>query len=162
VKAWKVILPTVVIFGAGALAGGLFVNYRTAKPAPPKPPVPWISFQERFQARLTAKLDLAPDQTNRLHKIFTESNERMRILWGLIGPELEKERQEVHASILTVLNPEQRTKYEEMLKQPPYRGPKSDKGDRGERPERPDWPDGPRRPRGGTNQTNGFLPPPPH
>ena len=58
------------------------------------------------------------------------------ILWDLIGPEMQKERQEVYGSIRGELTPEQREKFEQLLKHPPYRG------------------DGRRGPRGGTNQTN--------
>jgi hypothetical protein len=140
VKIWKIILATLVIFAAGAVAGGLFVKSRTPDPQPPKPPVPGILSQQRFQSRLKEKLELTPEQTNRINRIFAESNERIRILWGLIGPELQKELQEVRDNIRSELTPAQRDKFEQLLK-PPHRQ------------------DGRSR-RGGTNQTNAATPTP--
>jgi hypothetical protein len=118
VKIWKVILATVVIFAAGVLAGGLVMKQILPKPQPPKPPVPGILSQQRFQSRLKEKLHLTPEQTNRIDRIFAESNERVRILWGLIGPELQKELQAVRESIRAELTPEQKEKFEHLLKRP--------------------------------------------
>ena len=133
-KIWKVILATIVIFAAGALAGGILVKTRGPKPAITKPPVPQILSQQRFQSKLKEKLELSPEQTNRIDKIFAESNERIRILWGLIGPELQKELTEVRDNIRSELTPEQREKFEQLLKS--HRS------------------DGRRGSRGSTNQTN--------
>lgn len=133
-KIWKVILATVVIFAAGALAGGILVKTFGPKPDITKPPVPGILSQQRFQSRLKEKLELTPEQTNRIDKIFAESNERIRILWGLIGPELQKELKEVRDNIRAELSPEQREKFEQLLKS--HRS------------------DGRRGSRGSTNQTN--------
>jgi Spy/CpxP family protein refolding chaperone len=140
VKIWKVILATIVIFVAGALVGGLLVKTLTP-PAPlPKPPVPGILSQQRFQERLKKELDLTADQTNRIDRIFSESKARIEILWGLIGPEVQKERQEVHDNIRAILTPEQGEKFEQLLKQSTHRT------------------DGQRRPRPGTNATNSANP----
>ena len=133
-KIWKVILATIVIFAAGALAGGILVKTRGPKPAITKPPVPQILSQQRFQSKLKEKLELSPEQTNRIDRIFAESNERIRILWGLIGPELQKELTEVRDNIRSELTPEQREKFEQLLKS--HRS------------------DGRRGSRGSTNQTN--------
>ncbi len=138
-KIWKVILATVVIFAAGMLAGGILVKTVGPKPPLPKPLVPQILAQQRFQSRLKEKLELTPEQTNRIDRIFAESNERIRILWGLIGPELQKELTEVRDSIRAELTAEQREKFEQLLIS--HR------------------PDGRRAPRGGTNQTNSAVAP---
>jgi Spy/CpxP family protein refolding chaperone len=136
VKIWKVILATIVIFVAGAFVGGMWVKSSTPSAPPPKPPVPGILSQQRFQERLKKELDLTADQTNRIDRIFHESKARIEILWGLIGPEVQKERQEVHDNIRAILTPEQREKFEQLLKQPPHRS------------------DGQRRSSRSTNQTN--------
>jgi hypothetical protein len=127
VKIWKVILATLVIFAAGAVAGGILVqngllarSLKLSAPTP-APPVPGFLSQQRFQERLKKELQLSEDQTNRIDRIFAESNERMKILWGLIGPEVQKELQEVRESIRAVLTPEQREKFEHLLRQPPHR-----------------------------------------
>jgi hypothetical protein len=117
VKIWKVILATVVIFAAGALAGGLLVKTLTPPPLPPKPPISPIISQQRFQDKLKRELQLSADQTNRIDKIFHESNARIKILWDLVGPEMQKERQEVYENIRAILNAEQREKFEQLLKQ---------------------------------------------
>jgi Spy/CpxP family protein refolding chaperone len=136
VKVWKVILATIVIFAAGALAGGLFVKSRTAQAPPPKPPVPGIISQQHFQARLKKELELSAEQTNRIDKIFAESNARIKIYWDLLSPDVQKERQVVYENIRAELTPAQREKFEQLLKQPPRR------------------PDGQRRGPRGTNQPN--------
>lgn len=120
-KIWKVILATIVIFAAGALAGGMLVRTLTPPAPPPNPPVGPILSQQRFQEKLKRELQLAADQTNRIDKIFHESNARIKILWDLVGPEMQKERQEVRESIRAILTPEQRETFEKLLKEPPHR-----------------------------------------
>lgn len=110
-KVWKVILATIVIFAAGAIAGGILVKTLWA-------PVPEILSRQFFQARLKRELQLSADQTNRIDKIFSESNERLKIIRGLVAPEEKKELQEVRDSIRAILTAEQREKFEQLLKQP--------------------------------------------
>jgi uncharacterized membrane protein len=140
VKIWKVILATIVIFAAGALAGGMFVKSRTPQLVVATPPIPPILAQQRFQARLKKELGLEGDQTNRIDKIFAESNARIDIIWKLLGPEMQKELREVHDNIRAELTPAQREKFEQLLKQQ-HR------------------PDGQRR-RSGTNSGNAKMPSP--
>lgn len=133
-KLWKVILATIVIFAAGAFMGGMLVKALTPRSQSPVPP---HLLQQHFQARLKKELNLSGDQTNRIDKIFAESAANMKILWDLIGPEVEAEKRDVRGKIRGDLTPEQREKFEQLLKQPPHR------------------PDGQRRgARGGTNLTN--------
>ena len=131
-KIWKVILATIVIFVAGAFAGGMLV--KLSRPKPETPPPPFLT-QQFFKERLKKELHLTADQTNRIDKIFSDSGANMKILWDLIGPEVEAEKREVRDKIRKELTAEQREKFEQLLKQPPHR------------------PEGPRRPRG-TNSTN--------
>ena len=143
-KVWKVILATVVIFVAGALMGGILV--KTVYPAgpaaaPAEPPVPPVLSQQRFQEKLKRELQLSEDQTNRINRIFRESNARIKALWDRVGPDMQKERHEVRESIRAILNPEQREKFEKLLKEPPHR------------------PDGQRRGPRSTNQTNSATSP---
>lgn len=133
-KIWKVILATIVIFIAGAFAGGMVVKSRTSVPPPPQPPVPPILAQQRFQQKLKRELQLTGDVTNRIDKIFAESNPRIKIIWDLLNPEMQKELKDVRDAIRAELTPEQREKFEQLLKQP----------------HRPDGRRGPR----GTNVTN--------
>jgi len=128
VKVWKVILATLVIFAAGFVTGSLLtrtpVVTQPAKPpveTPVAPPYP-ILVQERFLQQLKRELNLAPEQTNRLDKIFAESRERMKILMDLIEPEWRGELRDVREKIIAELNPEQRKHFEDMLKHPRGRG----------------------------------------
>jgi hypothetical protein len=130
VKIWKIILATVVIFIAGAFAGGMFIKSRT-----PPQPIPPILSQQRFQQKLKRELQLTGDVTNRIDKIFAESNARIKMTWDLLNPEMQKELKETRDAIRAELTPEQREKFEQLLKQS-HR------------------PDGRRGPRGGTNGTN--------
>ena len=131
-KIWKVILATIVIFAAGAFSGGMLVKTLTPKPQSPIPP---HLLQQRFQARLKKELSLSSDQTNRIDKIFADSAANMKILWDLLGPDFEAEKREVRAKIRSELTPQQRDKFEQLLKEP-HRS------------------EGQRRFREGTNQTN--------
>ena len=142
-KIWKVILAKLVIFAAGMFAGGIAAYRFKPVPPPPTTPVPPILSQHRFQEKLKKELQLTADQTNRIDRIFAESNARIKIIWDLLGPEMQKERKEVYESIRAELTPEQREKFEQLLKEPARR------------------PDGQRRgPRPGTNQTNVVSPAP--
>ena len=76
----------------------------------------------------------AGDVINRIDKIFAESNPRIKIIWDLLNPEMQKELKDVRDAIRAELTPEQREKFEQLLKQP----------------HRPDGRRGPR----GTNVTN--------
>jgi Spy/CpxP family protein refolding chaperone len=128
VKFWKVILATVVIFVAGAVAGGMLVKSLT--PPPPKAPIPPMLSLRHLQERLKKELQLTADQTNRIDKVFSESGERVRVLWDLLSPEMQKERQWVYENVRTTLTAEQREKFEQLLKEPPRR-PDQRRGPRG-------------------------------
>ena len=118
-KAFKVILATLVIFAAGA-ATGVFVVKRTI----PKPtvlksqpqPYPGEGMQERLFERMKQDLNLTPAQVVRLEKIFGDSRDRLRILWGLLAPEWEAEKRETKEKIRAEMNPEQQQRFEELLK----------------------------------------------
>jgi hypothetical protein len=120
VKVWKVILATLVIFAAGMFAGGVVVKRSIPKLAKPEAPVPPILFQQRFKEKLKKELTLEAEQAQRIDRIFAESGERMKILWGLIGPEVEAEKREVRDKIRAELNAEQREKFEQLLKRPSH------------------------------------------
>lgn len=135
-KAWQVIVATLVIFVAGLVTGSV-LSQRAAKPALPvarpelpPPPVPWIA-QERFLQTMKRELALAPGQVQRLEVVFAESRERMRILMDLINPELQAEKREVAEKIRVELTPEQREKFEQLLKRPHRAGEGDGKARRG-------------------------------
>lgn len=71
------------------------------------------------------EMQLTPEQIEKLEKIFTESRERIKIIWNLLGPELQTEHRKVLDEIRAELSDQQKKKLEELLKQPRrgYTGP---------------------------------------
>lgn len=126
-NAWKVILATLVIYSAGLITGGLLVRQVNRPTAlPPRPPVeqgpvPWM-LQQRFLERMKFELNLTPDQTVRIERIFIESRERTRIITELIRPEMRAEVRALHDKVLAELNPDQKRRFQELMKGPPPRG----------------------------------------
>lgn len=126
-NTWRVILAAVVIFTAGALSGGFYVRSQVRpspvvrKEAEPFVPLPHM-VQKRFVERIKKDLELNPEQAGRVEKIFTESQERIRIMWSLVGPEMQTELREVRDKVSAELTPAQRERFEELLKKNPNRG----------------------------------------
>ena len=126
-----------VIFTAGMLTGGVMIHQFAKRPSPPPPFQPMV-LRKEFLGRMDRELALTRQQRERIEKIMTESQERTRLLWELVGPEMRDEMRLVREEIREQLRPEQLAKFEEIM----------------QRPRRPMEPD-PRRPRNSKG-----LPPP--
>jgi hypothetical protein len=134
VNSWKVILATLVIFGAGVVTGGLLVTYAVRtnvstsptpsvaaanpKQRPPQMPAmtPWQLRNRELVRRMDRDLDLSPEQHGRIEKIIADSQERTKALWKPIAPQMNRELQQVHAQIRDELNPDQQKKFDELMK----------------------------------------------
>ena len=141
---WKVILATVVIFGAGVLTGGLLVDYvshshqkavrrpqanvvarpQTNNPAPPVAqdfPMPRVAREmgKQFVQQLNDTLRLSPEQRGKIEKIIAAGQEQNREIWTNIAPKMRAVMEEVNQQIREELTPEQVKPFEEMLKHPP-------------------------------------------
>ena len=128
---WKVIFATVVIFGAGVITGGLLVNYvqhsrpkaarhpaamvevhpaltnQLLRPAEaPKPRLPEV-LNKQFLQRLDEELHLATNQHEAIQKIIGDGQNQMH-----------KVIQDARLEIREVLTPEQRKKFDELVKRP--------------------------------------------
>ncbi len=112
-NTWKVILATVVIFSAGVFTGGLLVK-QTSKPEPL--PSPQFGRIEMLR-RLSRPLSLTPEQNEQLDTIMRESQERTKVFWELLEPELRGEFRKTREEIREVLTPEQRKRFDDLLKQ---------------------------------------------
>jgi hypothetical protein len=122
VSPWKVILATVIIFGMGVLTGG-FVSQRAFRAKPPLPmqgrpqgdlvPTPFFVRRE-FLDRLDRHLNLSREQYDRIARILQDSQERTRIIVGLVSPEIQEELRVVREDIRAQLDPEQRKRFEEV------------------------------------------------
>ena len=133
---WKVILATIVIFGAGVITGGLLVNH-VAHPAhpfnvfhPPKPPGPSPTVYENlppelrprllntnFVQRLNERLNLTPKQAEQIRKIIAQAQENTHDLWKLVAPQFQLLWHDTSEQIKDVLTPEQRWQFDQLLKQ---------------------------------------------
>jgi Spy/CpxP family protein refolding chaperone len=146
VNYWKVILATVVIFGAGVLTGGLLVNFvdhshpknphhvqanaaahtATNNAAPPRwaeipPPRLAERMGKQFVQQLNDELQLTPEQREKIEKLIAEGQERNREIWTNVAPKMRAVMQEVNQQIRAELTPEQLKAFEELLKHPPHR-----------------------------------------
>ena len=129
-NAWKPILAAIVIFGAGVGTGALVV--RRAAPLPPPLPQKGSSSAQstgaaaprdlrlEFLRRAQRELDLTPDQRERVDKIIKESQERTRKLMEPVAPQLHTELQTTKEQFLAVLTPEQKIRFERLVKRRPH------------------------------------------
>ena len=142
-NAWKVILATLVIFGAGVITGGLLVRFidgntphppstqasapenprrpgtqsaiaRQNKLPPPNLPGP---LRKDFLDRLDHDLKLSPQQRECIEKIICEGQERTKAIWEEVEPDMHEVLTETRSRICGELTPEQRTCFEQSLKQ---------------------------------------------
>ena len=122
-RVWKVILATLVIFGAGVITGALVVNLRypaearllTARASATTPPPLQIQRRE-FLLRMKRELRLRAEQQQRIEQIIHESQQRTKPLWDQVAPQMQDELRGVKEKIRGELDPEQLTKFEELFK----------------------------------------------
>ena len=136
-NSWKVILATFVFYGAGVMTGSLIVNHvdysppqnprhadapavsgnstsRTNGQTTTRPPRLPEMLSKQFLQRLDEELRLAPDQREAIQKIITDSQNLMH-----------KTMQDARLEIREQLTPEQRSKFDELVKRPPRHSPNS-------------------------------------
>jgi hypothetical protein len=147
VNSWKVILATLVIFGAGVITGGLLVSYsdralhvvtRSTPPAdnprpqaetpvalgarenriPPPMPVP---LRKDFLAVLERELNLSGTQKDHIEKIISDGQERTREVWRGVEPDMRRELIATRERIRNELTPDQRIRFEDMMRRPQRR-----------------------------------------
>lgn len=126
-NTWKVILAAIVIFGAGAVTGGLVVQHSarlrapapqiSAGPARPTAPISAGIVRMEFLRRVQRELKLTPQQQEEVHKILEEGQERTRKLTEPIAPQLREELRKTRENMRAVLTPEQQVRFDQLLKQ---------------------------------------------
>ncbi len=134
---WKVILATIVIYGAGVMSGGLLVNHvdhsRFRPPHRPDSPAASGSsnsqtnvqgqaasrsarlpemLSRQFLQQLDEELRLSPDERVAITKNFTDSQNLMR-----------KTMTDARLEIREQLTPAQQKQFDELLKRAPPRRP---------------------------------------
>lgn len=124
-NTWKVIFATVVIFGAGVVTGAFVVKYSVAQ-NPPRPraqynrPIQTISaggIRIEFLRRVERDLNLTPEQREQVDKILAASQERSKKIMEPVTPKIRGELQQTREQFRGILNPEQKIRFDELLKQ---------------------------------------------
>jgi len=118
VSPWKVILATLVIFIAGLVTGAIGVQRLLKSNRPPlraEMMQPWM-LRDNFRVELERRLQLTPEQSEHIEGITREGQERVREISSLVTPEMQAELKAVREEIRETLTPEQRVKFEEMLR----------------------------------------------
>ncbi len=127
-NTWKVILATMLIFGTGVVTGGLLVRqtHRMRMQAPPGGTAGWTrsgqansagGMRVEFLRRLERDLDLTADQQERIDRILKDSQERTRKLMEPVSPRLREELKQAQEDFREVLNPRQKKRFDELLRQ---------------------------------------------
>ena len=70
-----------------------------------------------FLRRVERELNLTADQREQIDKIIIASQERSKKLMEPIQPKIREELQQTREQFRAVLNPEQKIRYDELLKQ---------------------------------------------
>lgn len=130
---WKVILATIVIFGAGVITGGLLVGHVSHPPSPfsiRKPPLPRPVIYDTLPPRLRPdflntnfvealndNLDLDQKQREQIRRIIAQAQQNTHDLWKLVAPQFQVVWHDTREQIKDVLTPDQKKKFELLLRQ---------------------------------------------
>jgi hypothetical protein len=117
-KAWKAILAALIIFCAGAATGMLLLRayFQRHPPAVTNvAPAPvWARLE--FMRHAQKQLDLSEAQHEKIDRIITEGQNRLRSLWEPVAPEMQSALRQIREGVLAELNPQQRACFEELSK----------------------------------------------
>jgi hypothetical protein len=134
VNSWKIILATIVIFGAGVITGGLLVDhvkhpayYRPQHPPAPQTPPSEMGdmpaplraqmLNKQFVGQLDDELQLTKEQREQIQKIIAQGQQSTRDLWKLVGPQFNLISRDTRQQIRDVLTSEQRKQFEILMRQ---------------------------------------------
>lgn len=132
VNSWKIVFATMVIFACGVITGALITRQQHLAAVPavtplstdpaPQPAPPAYQLQKlEFLRKIQKHLDLTPEQRTRIESIMHQSQERTKPLWDQIAPQMRDEMKKVREEIRAELTPEQKKKFEALLKNRPPR-----------------------------------------
>ncbi len=113
-KTWKVVLVFIGIFAAGLVVGGL-VTLRVVKSlAPPRMGSP-EQFGPQLIKRFTTKLELTPDQQEKIKPIITQGAEELRQMRRTAWINSQAVIDRMEAEIAAQLTADQKVKFDQML-----------------------------------------------
>ena len=143
-NSWKIILATIVIFGAGVMAGGLLVSHvdrfnRNNHRPPgaefrppggehepgrgmgmefPRPRQPDL-LNTNFVRRLDDALKLTADQRSAIAKIIAEGQDQNHSIWTNNAEQMRKVMQDVRHRVREQLSPDQQKQFDELMRRAP-------------------------------------------
>jgi Spy/CpxP family protein refolding chaperone len=111
----KAVLLVVLVFALGIGLGSAGTYLVTARVLAARPQGA-ARIQGNHMAMFTRDLNLNPDQQKQIQAILTETRARYAEIHSQADPEYEKARQAGREKIRQVLTPEQRPKFEDLLR----------------------------------------------
>jgi hypothetical protein len=117
----KALALIILVFALGVALGavGHSIADRRVLGARTQPPAPFLEPRPnplRGVARLTAELNLTPDQQKQIGDILADMQHRYDAIHDQMNPQFAQIREQGRDQISQVLTPEQRTKFEDYLK----------------------------------------------
>ena len=116
-----------VIFGTGVVTGGLMVRHverawdrplqRVGDAVRPAPPAAAGVMRIEFLRRVQRELDLATGQREPIDKVLKEGQERTKKLMETVEPRRREEFKKTIEEFRAVLTPEQRQRFDDLVKQ---------------------------------------------
>ena len=79
-----------------------------------------------FVQKLDGEVQLSPEQRDHIQKIIADGQQHNKELWKRIAPELREENARTKERIRNALTPEQRVRFDELMKQPRPTGRRPD------------------------------------
>jgi Spy/CpxP family protein refolding chaperone len=125
----KAVLLVLLVFVLGIALGGVSVYLLTSRVHAARTQ-PAGRKKVHTVAMFTRDLNLNADQEKQIEKILSDTRARYAALHDRLDPEYEQVRQEGRERIRQVLTPEQRPKFEELLRQMDKDRPRRQTGQR--------------------------------
>ena len=113
----KAILLVFVLFVLGVALGSVGTYLVTTRVQAARPRASLAHNYAGTVAMFTHDLSLSPDQEKQLEAIFNDMRDHYQTLHQKLDPEYEQVRQQGRDRIRQILTPEQRPKFEDMLRQ---------------------------------------------
>ena len=108
----KLAIYVLAIFLAGAASGGI-VAWQVSRRVPVAP-VPPAEIGARLRARFQSQLALTPDQAQKIDPMIDQAMGRVETIRQETAHHVFANVSQLHEQVLTVLTPEQKTKFEAL------------------------------------------------
>ena len=108
----KLAAYVLAIFLAGAGSGAL-IAWQVVRRIPVTP-LPAAEIGARLRARFQSRLDLTPDQVQRINPLIDQAMRRVEIIRGETASHVFANVSNLHEQVLLVLTPEQKAKFEQL------------------------------------------------